>query len=349
MLRNKLFLVCALVFGISMGLSVAVYNWQRDFWANQSFSSTLAFVTPTPRPGVTRQPNQQIASPKGWDGKERVNILVMGIDQREGENELGYRTDTMIVVTVDPLTKQAGMLSVPRDTWVNIPGFETNRINVANDLGDRYKFPGGGSALAKKTVENFLGITIHFTARVNFTAFENIVDRIGGVEVDVAEDIYDDKYPTSNYGEEVFQLSKGKQLLDGATALKFARTRHNLKNGDFDRARHQQQVILAVREKLKSPTVLASLLTQAPMLLEELSSSVKTDMTLDQMQQLAVLATQLSKDNIKSAVLDQSYTDYIKTPQGWDVQIPNRAKIAELRDSFFSSNAASASGQATTP
>ena len=189
MLRSKLFLVCALalVFGISAGLSVAAYNWQRDFWTDAKFIKPPEFATPTPKPGVTRQPNQQIALPKAWNGKERLNILVMGIDQREGENELGYRTDTMIVVTVDPLTNQAGLLSVPRDTWVNIPGFETNRINVANDLGDRYKYPGGGSALAKKTVENFLGIPIHFTARVNFTAFENIVDRIGGVEIDVAE------------------------------------------------------------------------------------------------------------------------------------------------------------------
>ena len=349
MLRNKLFLVCALLFGISMGLSVAAYNWQRNFWADAAFIKPLEFVTPTPRPGVTRKPNEQVFAPKSWDGKERVNILVMGIDQREGENELGYRTDTMIVVTVDPLTKQAGLLSVPRDTWVNIPGFETNRINVANDLGDRYKFPGGGSALAKKTVENFLGITIHFTARVNFTAFENIVDRIGGVEVDVAEDIYDDKYPTSNFGTEVFQITKGKQILDGATALKFARTRHTLKNGDFDRARNQQQVILAIREKLKSPTVLASLLTQAPMLLDELSASIKTDMTLEQMQQLAVLGTQLSKDNIKSAVLDGNYTDLTITPEGAAVQIPNRAKIAELRDSFFSSNTASLNGQQTKP
>ena len=349
MLRSKLLLACALVFGISMGLSVAAYNWQRDFWANEKFSAAPEFAVPTPKPGVTRKPNELPPAPKSWDGKERVNILLMGIDQRDGEQEPGYRTDTMIVVTVDPFTKQAGMLSVPRDTWVNIPGFETNRINVANQLGDAYKFPGGGPALAKKTVENFLGITIHFTLRMNFTAFENIIDRMGGVEIDVADDIYDPEYPTSNFGTEVFRLSKGKQVLDGATALKYARTRHNLKNGDFDRARHQQQVILAVREKIKSPTTLASLAGQAPELLSELSNSVKTNMTLDQMQQLAVLATQLSKENIKMAVLDQNYTDLTITPQGWAVQIPNRAKIADLRDSFFSSNAANVSGQSTTP
>jgi LCP family protein required for cell wall assembly len=351
MLRNKLFLLCALLFGISMGLSVAAYNWQRDFWATESFTKPLEFATPTPRPGVTRQPVQEIFSPKSWDGTERVNILALGIDQREGEEDTCYRTDTMIVVTIDPVTKQAGMLSVPRDTWVNIPGYETNRINVANCLGDTKKFPGGGSALAKKTVENFLGIPIHFTARVNFTAFENIVDRIGGVEIDVENDIYDPEYPTSNYGVEVFQLSKGKQVLDGATALKFARTRHNLKNGDFDRARNQQKVILAVREKLKSPAVLASLLTQAPILLNELSASVKTDMTLDQMQQLVVLGTQLDRNRIKMAVLDQNYTDLTITPQGWAVQIPNRVKIAELRESLFSTNSASMSinGQAAKP
>jgi LCP family protein required for cell wall assembly len=350
MMRSKLLLVSvvALLFGVGMGLSVATYNWQRDFWARQEFAPP-EFAIPTPRPGVTRQAGVQLAQPKAWDGKERVNILLLGIDQREGEEDICYRTDTMLVVTVDPVTKQAGMLSVPRDTWVTIPGYETNRINVANCLGDTSKFPGGGSALAKKTVENFLGITVHFTARVNFTAFEYIVDSIGGVEIDVENDIYDPEYPTSNYGVEVFQLSKGKQVLDGATALKYARTRHNLKNGDFDRARHQQQVILALREKLASPAALTSLLTKAPMLLDQLSTSVKTDMTLDQMQQLAVLGTQLDRDNIKMAVLDQNYTDLTITPQGWAVQIPNRAKIAELRDNFFSSNATSLSGQNTTP
>jgi LCP family protein required for cell wall assembly len=342
-MRSKLFLLCALLLGIGLGLSVATYNWQWNYWADQ-VTFAPDWVPPTPRPNATRDPVSNLVLPKPWDGKERVNILVMGIDQRDGEKEPGYRTDTMIVVTVDPLARHAGILSVPRDTWVNIPGFEFNRINVANQFGDAYDYPGGGPALAKKTVEGLLGVQIHYTVRMNFTAFESIVDRIGGVEIDVAEDINDPEYPTADFRTEVFVLKKGKQVLDGRTALKYARTRHNLKNGDFDRARNQQQVILAVREKIQQPTVLASLAAQAPDLINELSASVKTDMTLDQMQQLAVLASQLDRANIKMAVLDQNYTQLTITDKGWAVQVPIRNKISELRDSFFAASTPSTAG-----
>ena len=152
MLRSKLFLFCAVLLVMSLGLSTAAYNWQRNLWANQETIRVqiLPDQVATPKPNVTRAPIAEIQLPKAWDGKERVNILVMGIDEREGEKDPGYRTDTMIVLTVDPITKQAGLLSVPRDTWVNIPGFDFNRINVANQLGDAYDYPGGGPAWPRK-------------------------------------------------------------------------------------------------------------------------------------------------------------------------------------------------------
>jgi LCP family protein required for cell wall assembly len=276
--------------------------------------------------------------PEAWNGKERVNILLLGIDQRVGEKDPCYRTDTMIVFSLDPVTMQAGMLSIPRDIWVPIPGYNNNRINTANCIGDTQDYPGGGMALAEKTVENFLGVNINYAARINFTAFENFVDRIGGVEIDVPADIYDADYPTEDYRTEVFSVSKGVQKMDGATALKYARTRHS-GNGDFDRARRQQQVILAIKEKLQDPRTMASLVSQAPALLNELSTSVKTDMTLDQIQQLAMLATKIERGKIKSEVLDQRYTMFATTPEGYEVIIPNRERIAGLRNSFFSTEA----------
>lgn len=277
----------------------------------------------------------------------------MGIDQRTGESERAYRTDTMIVFTLDPMTMEAGILSIPRDTWVPIPGnFDqpNYRINQANFLGDAYDYPGGGIALARKTVENFLGVPIHFVARINFTAFESFIDRIGGITIDVPEPIYDPEYPTEDYGVEVFSLPAGLQTMDGATALKYARTRHS-RNGDFDRARRQHQVILAVREKLKNPQTLALLIASAPDMLRELGSSIKTNMTLDQMQQLAVLARNLERDKIKSEVLDQRYTEFATTPDGSQVVVPIRARIAELRERFFSSQTTvnAAEIRSTTP
>jgi LCP family protein required for cell wall assembly len=287
---------------------------------------------------ITNTQNTSLSMPRPWNGKERVNILVMGIDQREGEQDTAYRTDTMIVLTLDPVTMHAGMLSIPRDLWVPIPGYDNGRINTANFLGDAYNYPGGGPALARKTVEQVLGVPINFYARVNFTAFEELVDNIGGITVDVPEDIYDPDYPTEDYGTEVFSISKGTHTMDGATALKFARTRHSLTNGDFDRARNQQLVLLAVKQKVSDPQVFLQLLSNAPQLIQKLSASVKTDLTFDQIQQLAALAQKVDSQNIQTAVLDQNYTESATTltnpPQ--EVEVPLRAKIAELRETFFS-------------
>jgi LCP family protein required for cell wall assembly len=310
-------------------------------------------VTDTVQTGITTTQalTTSLNMPHPWNGKERVNILVMGIDQREGEKDTAFRTDTMIILTLDPVTMHAGMLSIPRDLWVPIPGYDNGRINTANFLGDAYSYPGGGPALARKTVEQVLGIPINFYARVNFTAFEELVDTIGGITVDVPEDIYDENYPTEDYGTQVFSIQKGVQTLDGATALKFARTRHTLANGDFDRARNQQLVMLAVKQKLSDPQTFLQLLSNAPQLIQKLSSSFKTDMSFDQIQQLAALAQKVDQKNIQTAVLDQTYSESTTTltnpPQ--EVQVPLRDKIAELREKFFSTSVNEATENTGTP
>ena len=182
-----------------------------------------------------------------------------------------------------------------------------------------------------------IGVRVHHYVRINFTAFESLIDRIGGITIDVPEDIYDPKYPTSNYGTEVFSIKKGKQVLDGATALKYARTR-NTKFGDFDRAKRQQQVIIAIQEKTKDLRVAMSLFASGPEVLADLSASVKTDMPLPMMQQIGRLAMTIDRSNIKSAVIDQNYTEPITTADGQQVEIANRTRIAELRAGLFSTN-----------
>ncbi len=144
---------------------------------------------------LTGSPGEPIPT---WEGKERVNILVMGIDARPGE-EGPWRTDTMMVLTVDPLTLSAGMLSIPRDLWVPIPGYGEGRINTANYLGDAYDYPGGGPALAARTVQYNLGVPIHHYVRVDFSAFVHLVDLIGGIDIYVPEEINDPWYPGPNY------------------------------------------------------------------------------------------------------------------------------------------------------
>lgn len=344
-IKNKLLWLCVGIFLVSVGLSLYTYNATYRYILSLANLPPIIEIfepnVPVVSKPITTQPDPSTLSevdlPKAWDGKERINVLLMGIDQRQGEIERGYRTDTMMLLTVDPVTLQAGMLSIPRDLWVPIPGYGNNRINLANYYGDADDYPGGGPALAKKTVEQVIGVRVHHYVRINFTAFESLIDRIGGITIDVPEDIYDPKYPTSNYGTEVFSIKKGKQVLDGATALKYARTR-NTKFGDFDRAKRQQQVIIAIQEKTKDLRVAMSLFASGPEVLADLSASVKTDMPLPMMQQIGRLAMTIDRSNIKSAVIDQNYTEPITTADGQQVEIANRTRIAELRAGLFSTN-----------
>ena len=272
-----------------------------------------------------------------WKGTDRVNVLVMGIDQREHEQG-PWRTDTMLVMTIDPVSMTGGMLSIPRDLWVPIPGYEEGRINTAHYLGDLYDYPGGGSALAAKTVQYNLGVPIHYHARINFTAFEELVDLIGGIDVYVEKEIIDPTYPDEGTGYDPLYVPAGWQHFDGAMALKYARTRHS-EGGDFDRAKRQQQVVLAVFEQITRLDLLPQLATRSPALWEALQDSVVTDLTLDQIVALARLASDVEPDDIRYSVIDERYTQFWETPDGQQVLIPLRDPIRELRDAIFTAHA----------
>ena len=273
-----------------------------------------------------------------WQGADRVTVLVMGVDERaEVETDTtAFRTDSMMLLTIDPIGETAGMLSIPRDLWVQIPGFEErDRINSANFKGDVFRLPGGGPALAKKTIEANLGVAVDFYVRINFTAFETFVDEIGGIDIDVPQAINDPKYPDCCYGYDPFYIDAGPQHLDGRTALKYARTRATF-GGDFDRATRQQQVILAVRDKVLNLDSLPTLLTRAPVLYNALADSYDSDMTLDQMISLGLLASEIDRANIQSAVIDNQYilAPYT-TPDGAQVIILDTFLFRELRDEMF--------------
>ncbi|MBM2849166.1 MAG: hypothetical protein HW418_2108, partial [Anaerolineales bacterium] len=156
--------------------------------------------------------------PHKWTGTERVTVLIMGIDRRQGDTDTAYRTDTLMLLSVDPAARTAVMLSIPRDLWVEVPGYDTNTINTANFTGDAQQYPGGGPALAVKTVEHNLGVTVNYYVRLDFTAFETLVDALGGIEIDVEAEINDPWYPDGAYGYEPFYLAAGRQHLNGHDA-----------------------------------------------------------------------------------------------------------------------------------
>ncbi len=261
--------------------------------------------------------------------QERVNILLLGTDARV--NERGpSRTDTMILVTIDPQTRTAGMLSIPRDLWVSIPNHSEGRINTAHFLGESSGYPGGGPALAKKTVQYALGIPVHYFVRVDFEGFEKLVDAIGGITIVVREAIHDDKYPDSNYGYMTVSIPAGEQHMDGETALQYARARHG--SSDFERARRQQEVLKAIRDKVLRLNIP---LTRIPEMLRIVGGSVKTDLSLSDMYTLAKVGREITAENIHTAVIDETMTTPQTTPDGAQVLIPNRTPIRELVTGLF--------------
>ncbi len=285
---------------------------------------------------------QQQATPEVARPKERINILLLGIDKRP--KEIGpCRTDTMILVSVDPVSNTASMLSIPRDLWVKIPGYGEDRINVAHFLGDARKLPGGGPGLAKKTVSALFGVPVQYYVRINFAGFEKLIDAIGGVDINVEKRIYDTQYPDNNYGYMTVDIPAGLQHMDGKTALQYARSRHSAATGDFDRLSRQRQIILAARDKVARLDIP---LTSIPQLLQAVGDSVQTDLGVDKLIELADIVRQLDSANIRQGGIDYTMTTPYTTASGAAVELPNWPKIRRLVAGLFGSEVA---GAKTTP
>ncbi len=241
------------------------------------------------------------------------NILVIGVDVRSDATTEGVRSDTLIVVHVDPVEQWASMLSIPRDTVVNIPNdaCPTQKINAAYSCG--YTMPSiyedvrdprdSGAALAADTVEEYLDVTIDYTLEVDFNGFQQLVDSMGGITVDVPRAILDPEYPTEDFGYMRLYYPAGLQRMNGIEALRYARTRHV--DNDFGRAQRQQQVVQAGVDELKRQNIMEKIDT-APKVLDALSDSIRTTMPLNSittLQGLAHLAQSMSSDRIKRLVL----------------------------------------------
>jgi len=278
-------------------------------------------------------------TPQPWDGASRVNVLVMGLDYGDwaSDREGPPRTDTMILFTIDPLTKTAGWIHIPRDLWVNIPGFEYGRINTAYMLGEAYQVPGGGPALASKTVEQLLGVPINYYAQIDFFAFEKFIDRIDGVLIDVPYEMKID--PIGKYNTIILQ--PGEQRLYGPEALAYARARYT-EGGDFDRSQRQMQVIMAIKKRVLKPSFFPVLLSRAPDIYKELASGIHTNMSFDEAIKFAWLAREIPDENIrKGAIAPPNMVLLATSPDGTQqILKPIPDKIRQLRDEIFASDIA---------
>lgn len=302
--------------------------------APQGSSNSAATVPAEINGTPMTEPLQSVDGPEAqpWDGVSRVNILVMGLDYRDWEAGEIPRTDTMMVLTLDPLTKTAGMLSIPRDMWVNIPGFNYAKINTAYYLGEINKLPGGGPGLAVKTVEQFLGVPINYYAQIDFYAFVKVIDELGGLDIRIPEEI---KVGLMGVPDGDVILEPGVQNLDGLTVLGYARARYT-EGGDFDRAQRQQQIIMAVRKQILTFNMLPTIIAKSPALYADISSGIHTNLTLQQSLQLAALALQVPEENIKRGVIGPPDQVQLGTsPDGLSIAIPIFDKIRLLRDDIF--------------
>jgi LCP family protein required for cell wall assembly len=275
-----------------------------------------------------------------WDGGSRINIVFFGLRGGEISSEdCPACTDTIILLTVDPVTKTAGMLSIPRDMWINIPGYGYNRINTAWTIGEAAKLPGGGPGLAMETVSQFIGVPIHYYVQVDFGTFVSFINLIGGIDVYVEERMVLDPMGS---GQDHFVLTPGDfRHLTGKRALAYARCRHESQGcsgGDVGRAKRQQQVIMAARDKVLDPAYFPQLLGQAPQLYNEFSSGIHTNMSLEDALKLAVLAKDIPIESIRQGVIDNNMTTF-ETVSLNGVQasvlrpIPDMIRI--LRDEIF--------------
>ena len=241
----------------------------------------------------------------------KKNIVVMGCDIRKGD--VG-RSDTLFVVMLDKSKKNAALLSVPRDTRVKIKGHGWDKVNAA--------FAYGGHKLTQETVQDFLGIKLNNYVVVDFQGFKDLVDVVGGVDINVEKRMY--YYdPYANFE---IDLRPGKQHLDGKTAMQYVRYRDE--EGDIGRIRRQQKFMMALYRQIASKNIIAKI----PGVTKQIMSMVKTDLSLKEMAELGnVMRDMMEKDGLKMSMVPGE-PEYIDGISYWIPDIPKmRQQMAQMQ------------------
>lgn len=322
---------------------------QAPFVAAQP-SATPAPPTRTPEPGTTLEPEPEVTpgpSPTPdplqefpvWNDLRRITILLMGIDQRSAVDteERAFRTDTMILVQIDPVRRAIGVLSIPRDLWVDIPGYQQGRITTANYLGDRDALPQGGPGLAMDTVRANIGVRVNHYVRINFEVFTSVVDTIApdGVEVCVSESIVDDHYPDEGFGTITVRFDPGCQVLNAERLLQYARTRATA-GSDFDRNRRQQEVLAALQNEVISAGGILNFITQIPSLYNQLQDNFVTSLSLQEIISLGRLVAEIPREHVTFSAIGPGDVQFSATRDGTQqILIPIQSGISRAVAAAF--------------
>lgn len=245
------------------------------------------------------------------EGDSRINILLLG---RGGVNHPGGNlTDSMELLSIDPQNKTAGIVSIPRDLMVPIPGYSNNKINTAYSLGEQRK-KGSGPEMTKQVVSEIFDLPIHYYVDIDFQGFIKIIDSMGGVTVNVEKAFYDPEYPDERMiGYAPFSVKAGVQKMDGKTALKFARSRHgsNGEGSDYARSKRQQQIMKAALDKAKSSDTLLNP-KKVLAIINAVGDHFRTDISLKDAEKLLSLAKDMKMDQTQTKILDTSNGGLLK-------------------------------------
>ncbi len=281
-----------------------------------------------PLPGVDQE----------GDAEGTINILVMGLDRRPDEGDAPTRTDTIFVVTIDAQSKAAGILGVPRDSWVDVPflsgnGFYKARINSVYATGETRGYDGGGAALLQEVVEQNFGIPTDRYLIIDFEGFVEIIDELGGIDVFVAKEIYDPTYSRTELPGDFYPLffEVGEQHMDGKTALDYSRTRYGA--SDLDRIQRQQQVIFAAIDKALEQRLFD--IDKLLGLWGRYKDTIKTDINDLQAPGYAALAAQIDPSRIVALSLAAASVNYVG-PNGERVLLIDKGIVQQLVDALFS-------------
>jgi polyisoprenyl-teichoic acid--peptidoglycan teichoic acid transferase len=272
-------------------------------------AALLSLVTPPSAPVAERKGAFQVDIPNRY-----LNIVVLGSDKRPRSST--WRTDAMIVVSVDLEDAVVRLLSIPRDLWVYVPGHGYDRINTADLWGTLAK-KGDGPERVKQTIHHNLGIPIHYYFRVDMRGFVDIIDTVGGLDIDVDCPLPD------------IDLKPGIHHMDGEQALAYARSRKS--TNDFDRTRRQRKVLLALWDQALTWDIIPSL----PQLWVTLAAGFETDLPLSQVVNLAYVGVQLKPQRILSSAVGRQQVRGWTTPQGAQVLVPREDRMRELLEGFY--------------
>lgn len=299
---------------VAVLFAAATWVGYQAWHVYRAIHETTGVVVPRPttEPTVTIPP---------LDSNRRINVLVLGSDNDRKREEASPLTQSIIVVTIDPLNRKVGMLSVPRDFYVPIRGHGMAKI----DLAHKY----GGVQLIRETVEKLFHIPIHYYAWVGLNGFIRVIDTFNGITLDAVHPVLDDFYPNDVHGRYAYGYKRvfipaGWQHMTGDQALEYVRSRHGDLTGDFSRSARQQQVLVQLEQKINAKDVLFNL----PQLADDLSSSVRTDLSLMKLYQLEGLARQIHRGDVTQVVLNApTYCTYGWTPDGQSILQPNWPRI----------------------